>query len=128
MDWIAIPVCVLAGAMIVWIQRCEAREQRNAADHIRALQTARTFTAAMADNCADVHSPPDDVGRRVQRVVATSCEQAVYPEKVTVDPQRLSPTDDLVFDLLRRGRDLGEQPKPLASQGNMIQSRTGMNL
>jgi acyl carrier protein len=98
MDWIAIPLCILVGTMIVWIQLWEAREQRNAGDHIRALQVARTFAAAMTDDRAEVHNP-SDVTRRVQRVVASVCEQAMFPEKVAVDPQRLSPTDDLVFDL-----------------------------
>ena len=99
MDWIAVPVCVLAATMIVWIHVYEAREHRSAVDRVRALQIARTFATAMTDDEADAHGPPDDVTHRVQRVVATVCEQAVYPESVAVDPQRLSPTDDLVFDL-----------------------------
>ena len=99
MDWIAVPVCILAAAMIVWVHVNESREHRNTVDSIRALQIARTFAAAMSDEAADTHGPPDDITHRVQRVVATICEQAVYPEKVTVDPQRLRPTDDLVFDL-----------------------------
>jgi acyl carrier protein len=98
MDWIAIPVCILVGAAIVWIQFHEAREERSSGDRIRALQIARTFAAAMTDDRAEVHDPAD-VTRRVQRVVASVCEQAVLPEKIAVDPQRLSPTDDLVFDL-----------------------------
>jgi acyl carrier protein len=99
MDWIAIPVCILVGAMIIWIHFHEAREHHSMADHIRALHTARTFAAAMSGNSAEAHSRPDDIACRVQRVVATVCEQAVSPEKVTIDPQRLTPTDDLVFDL-----------------------------
>ena len=122
MDWIVIPLCILAGAMIVWIQLCEAREQRNTGDHIRALQITRTFAAAMSEKAA-AHGPPDDITHRVQRVVETVCEQAVYPERSpSIHSDSVRPTT-WYLTLVTVSRREFEQIQTVADAISLVQTK-----